>query len=294
MKKIFNTTLSFLLIFFTFEASAQIELPAPSPAGSVYTKVGLTDVEISYFRPKMHGRMIFGSGDNYLLPYGQVWRTGANSGTIVKFSDDITIDDKVLSAGEYLIYTIPGAENWIVGFYKDLSIGGEIQAGPNTEDIALVTEVKPDKLAETIETLTINISDLSADNTSAAIEIAWENTSVKVPFKVNFDEKVMAAIEANTKVPPQNYLAAANYYFTTNRDIQQALKWITMYFDSNESFQNQFWNLHLMAQIQAAAGDIKAARSSAEKSLEIAKKNEGGDFGYIKRNEDFLANLGKK
>ena len=270
---------------------SQIELPAASPPGNIYTKVGLTDVEISYFRPKMRGRQIFGTGDDYLLQYGQVWRTGANAGTVVTFSDDITIDGKSLSAGEYLLYSIPGKEKWMIGFYKDLSIGGGIQAGQKDEDIALATEVMASKLTETVETLTINVSDISADNTGAAIEIAWENTSVKIPFKVDYEKKVMASIDANTKVNPQNYVAAASFYFETGRDPQQALEWITMYFDSNENFGRQFWNLHLMAQIQAAAGDKKGAMATAEKSLELAKNNEGGDFGYVKRNEDLIASL---
>jgi hypothetical protein len=293
MRKISMAFLSFLMFFAAFESNGQIELPAPSPAGTVYSKVGLTDVEISYFRPKMKGRKIFGTGDDYLLQYGQVWRTGANSGTVVSFSDEVSIDGHSIEAGKYLLYAIPGADKWIIGFYKDLSIGGGIQTGLKEEDVAYALGVTPGKRTEPVEVLTINISDISEDNTSAAIEIAWENTSVKVPFQVNFEDKVMASIKANTTVNPQNYVAAANYYYQSGKDPKQALKWITMYFDSNESYQSQFWKIHLMAQIQAATGDIKGAKATAEKSMEIAKNSEGGDFGYIKRNEDFIASLKK-
>jgi len=293
MKKITIAFLSFLLILTAFESNGQIELPAPSPAGTTYSKVGLTDIEISYFRPKMKGRKIFGAGDGYLLQYGQIWRTGANSGTVVSFSDDVSIDGHSVEAGKYLLYTIPDKDKWIIGFYSDVSIGGGIQAGLKEEDVAYKLAVTPGKLTEPVEVLTINISDISEDNTSAAIEIAWENTSVKVPFEVNFEDKIMASIEANTTVRPQNYVAAANYYFSTGKDPQQAFEWITMYFDSNEEYQSQFWNLHLMAQIQAATGDTKGAKATAEKSIEIAKNSEGGDFGYIKRNEDFIASLKK-
>jgi len=86
-------------------------------------------------------------------------------------------------------------------------------------------------------------------------------------------------------------VAAANFYFNTGRDANQALEWIKKYFASDEDYQNQFWNLHLMAQIQQAAGDMDGAIATATKSLEKAKNNEGGDFGYIKRNEDLLAKL---
>jgi len=291
MKKLITIFIGSLFVLTGFPGMAQIELPSASSAGRTYAKVGLTDVEISYSRPKMKGRKIFGSGDGFLLQYGQTWRAGANSGTFVKFSDDVTVNGKKLAAGEYLLYAVPGDLKWEIGFYKDLSIGGGIQTSQNDEDIALLTEVVPGKLTETVQTLTYNISDISEDNTTAAIEMTWEKTSVKIPFTVNFDDKVMKSIEANTKVNPQNYVAAAEYYFSTGKDIQQALKWITQYFDSNESYQNQFWNLHLMAQIQAAAGDKKGAKATAEKSIEIAKKSEGGDFGYIKRNEDLIASL---
>ena len=137
MKKITIVFLSFLMYLTAFEINAQIELPAPSPAGSSYSKVGLTDVEISYFRPKMKGRKIFGAGDDYLLQYGQIWRTGANSGTVVNFSDDVSIDGHALEAGKYLLYAIPNEGKWVVGFYKDISLGGGIQAGLKEEDVAL-------------------------------------------------------------------------------------------------------------------------------------------------------------
>ncbi len=290
MKKITFTIISLLLIFVTATSQAQITLPAPSPAGSVYSKVGLTDVEITYSRPKMKGRKIFGEGSDYLLPYGQLWRAGANAGTTMTISTDITIQGDTLPKGEYLILATPGADQWTVVFYGDISLGGNINDYKD-EDAVMKVNVKPAKLTETVQVLTFNISDIHPDNTGAAIELAWENTSVKVPFEASFDAIIMEQIEASTKVRPQNYVAAANYYFNNGKDVNKALEWITMYFASDASYESQFWNLHLMAQIQQATGDIKGARATAEKSLEKAKNNEGGDFGYIKLNEELLANL---
>lgn len=271
-------------------AWSQITLPAPSPAGKVYSKVGLTDVEITYLRPKMKERKIFGEGDDYLVPYGKMWRTGANAGTLITFSDDVIISGDTVPAGEYMILTIPGADEWTIIFYKDASIGGNMSSYKE-EDAQLKVIVAPVKLTETVQVLTFNVADIHPENTGAAIELAWENTSVKVPFEVNFNDKVMASIEANTKVNPRNYVTAANYYFNTGKDSKQALEWIEKYFAADENYKSQFWNLHLMAQIQKATGDIEGAKATAEESLERASKADGGDFGYIKRNEEFLASL---
>lgn len=292
MKKSFLAILIISMLLGANDAWTQITLPSPSPAGKVYSKVGLTDVEITYSRPKMRDRKIFGEGDDYLVPFGKMWRTGANAGTTITFSDDVTISGETVPAGEYMILTIPGANEWTMVFYKNVSMGGNMD-NYKDEDVQLKVNVAPGKLTETVQVLTFIIADIHPENTGAAIELAWENTSVKVPFEVNFDSKVMAAIEANTKVNPRSYVTAANYYFNTGKDSKQALKWIEMYFAADDSYRSQFWNLHLMAQIQNAAGDTNGAKTTAEESLERASKAEGGDFGYIKRNEEFLASLKK-
>jgi hypothetical protein len=268
-------------------SNAQINLPAPSPAGSVMSKVGLADVQVDYSRPKMKGRKIFGEGSDFLVPFGQVWRTGANSGTIVTTSADLSVAGNTLPAGEYMLITIPGAESWTVIFYKDKSIGGNMGAYKQEND-QLRVDVKSSKLTEAVEALTFNISDLSADGKSGSIELSWENTAVKVPMTHEFDAIVMKEIEAGTKVNAGNYLAAANYYYATDRDLDQAIQWMDLYLADNG---NQFWNIFLKAEIQAKNGDKKGARATSEKSLELAKNAEGGDFGYIKRNEDFIASL---
>ena len=278
------------LMLLATEAFSQISLPRPSPAGSTYSQVGLTDVTIDYFRPKMKGRKIFGAGDDYLVPFGQRWRTGANSGTKITFSDDVKVEGADVPAGEYLLITVPNSDTWEFIFYTDPSIGGNLSRMDDSKIQAKVM-AKASKLTEPVEVLTFNISDISEDNKMAAIELSWENTSVKAGVTADFDARVLADIEKHTKVNPDNYLDAANFYYASGRDPQQALEWIQLYFAADADNENQFWNLHLMAQIQQAAGDTKGAKATAMKSLEKAKANEGGDFGYIKRNEDLLAKL---
>ncbi len=267
-------------------AYAQIETPAASPGATLTTKIGLTDVKISYSRPRIKGRKIFGAGSDFLTPYGAVWRTGANQGTVVSFSDDVEVDGKKLPKGDYLLLSIPGATDWTVMFYKDVALGGNTD-GYKQENDAVRLTVKAEKLTEKVEMFTINITDLSDDNTTARIQLAWENTSVKIPVKADFDSKVMKAIEANTKVNPNSYIAAARYYFETKRDLKKALEWIDLGIAANPE---AFWNINLKAQIQKAAGDKAGAIATAQKSIEVAKKS-GNDFGYIKQNEDLIKSM---
>lgn len=287
-----NKLILLVLMLSTFYgATAQITMPAPSPAGKVYSKVGLTDVSISYSRPKMKGRQIFGDGSDFLIPFGKMWRTGANQGTIITTSADLMVGGQNLPAGEYMILSVPAADSWDVIFYTDPSIGGNV-GNYKQEDEAIRVKGKVSKLSEAVEVLTFNIADISADNTTAAIELAWENTSMKVEIKTDFDKVVMEQIDKSTKVNPNNYAAAANYYYDTDRDLDQAIAWMDKYLESNP---NAFWNIYRKAEMLAKKGDkksVKAAIETANKSIAVAK-NAGDDFGYIKRNEDLIAELSK-
>jgi hypothetical protein len=278
-----------ILIIGTLELKAQINIPQPSPKATVETTVGLTDVSISYFRPSVKGRQIFGSGDDYLQPYGILWRAGANNGSVLKLNTEAMIAGNKVEPGEYLIFMTPGENEWEFKLYSDLSLGGNVgNYDESKEVISVIQEVE--ELDENVETLTYQISDIGEDNKSANIHFEWENVSLKIPFEVSYDEMVMAQIKQNTKVDPRNLITAANYYYTTDKDLKQALTWIDIYLaEGNNSAQ--FWNLHLKAKILAKMGDKKEAKKVAEKSIELAKENSSGDFGYIKRNRDLIDSL---
>lgn len=276
-----------MLATLCFIADAQIETPAPSPAGVVSTRVGLTDVKVTYYRPKMKGRKIFGEGEGFLTPYNVLWRTGASSGTVISFSDDVKVGGKDVKKGEYLLFTKPGASDWTIMLYSDISLGGNT-AGYKTENEVANFTVKSEKLTEKVETLTFNISDIADDDSGANIQLAWENTSVRIPVKVDFDAKVMKSIEANTKVNPGSYITAARYYFDTKKDIKKAIAWMEM--GIAQGNPNAFWNIYVLAQMKQEAGDKAGALSTANKSLDLAKKAED-DFGYVKRNEDLIKSL---
>jgi tetratricopeptide (TPR) repeat protein len=280
-----KNTLTILLAVVCFVATAQVQTPASSPAATVTTVVGLTDVKIDYARPRVKGRKIFGEGPDFLLPNGVIWRTGANSGTKITFGDDVKVEGVAVPKGEYLIFTWPGATEWTVSIYKDIKLGG------NTDDYDKAQEaanfkVKSEKLTEKVETFTINISDIADDSKSAKVQLAWENTSVKFTIGVDYDAKVMKSIDTSTKVNPNNYFNAAVYYLENGKDMKQALEWVNKAVDSNPT---AYWMLYQKARIQKANGDKAGAMTTSTASLAEAKKANNRD--YQKMNEELQKTL---
>lgn len=276
------------LLLASFVAEAQVRTPAPSPAGNVTATVGLTDIKISYFRPSLKGRVIFGNDAAALVPFGKLWRTGANSGTKISFSEDVKIEGIAVPKGEYLLLTWPGATEWTVALNKNLEMGGDMKKYDAAQDVANF-KVKPAKLAEKVETLTFNVGDIAADNKGAKIELAWENTSVKFNVSAEYDAAVLASIESTTKgekVAPYDYFQAAVYYLETGRDLKQALAWVNK---AAEGMSSPFWVLHQKAKIEKALGDKKAALATATASLEASKKAENRDYQMM--NEALIKSL---
>jgi len=265
-------------------ANAQIQTPQPSATASVTTVVGLTDVKIDYSRPSAKGRKIFGEG-TALLPYGAIWRTGANTGTIISFSDDVKVEGIAVPKGEYLIFSWPGASEWTVSLYKDIALGGNTGDYDKTKEAANF-KLKSEKIAEKIETLTINIGDIAADSKTAKVQIAWENTSVKFTIAVDYDAKVMKSIEASTKVNPNNYFNAAVYYLENGKDLKQALEWVNMASASNPT---AFWIMYQKARIQKGLGDKTGALATSKASWEAAKTANNRDYQMM--NEELQKTL---
>lgn len=265
-------------------SEAQVRTPAASPAGSVSSTIGLTDVKIDYFRPRLRGRKIFGEKD-VMYPHGTIWRTGANSGTKISFSDKVKVENIDVPAGEYLIFTWPGDGEWMVSLYKDLSLGGNTQDYDAAQEAAKF-KVKTKKLAEKVETFTISIDDIAVDNKSAKVTLAWENTAVPITVTVDYDAKVMKSIADNTKVNPGNYYQAASYYYETGRDLKQALEWMNLALEGND---DAYWMLHQKAKIQKALGDKKGAIETATASMNVAKK--AGNRDYQTMNQDLIKSL---
>ncbi|WP_018479712.1 DUF2911 domain-containing protein [Pontibacter roseus] len=283
-KALFNIMLSAALLCGAGAVQAQqqgIAMPAASPMSTVTQKVGLADVTVTYSRPSVKGRSIFG-GD--VVPYGKVWRTGANNSTTIKFSDDVTIQGKKVPAGEYALLTIPAQNEWTIILYKDTKLGGNVAAYKQENDQLRFT-VKPQTNPRAVESFTINFANLKSN--SADLEILWDKTIASFPIETDVDSKVMAQIQervVNSKeVSPALYAAAANYYYDNNKDMKQALEWI----QKANANDPKFWNLHAQAKIQAKLKDYKGAVKTAEQSIALAKKENNDD--YVRMNEKAIA-----
>lgn len=280
MKKAFLTLFVAML---TFAVNAQVKTPQPSPLSKLEQKVGLTDVTIEYSRPGMKGRKIFGN----LVPFGKLWRTGANKNTTVTFSEDVTISGTTLKKGSYAIFTKPGASSWEVIFYKNTNNWGTPREWKDS-DVALTTTAKVEKMPMKVETFTITIDDLT--NSSAVIGILWENSYAGIKFSVPTDKAVTKNIESVMAGPSANdYFAAATYYLSENKDINKAKMWIDKAIDMTRE-QPRFWYLRQQSLIHAKAGDKKGAIQAAKSSLMHAEK--AGNADYIKMNKDSLKEWG--
>jgi hypothetical protein len=266
-----------------FSLNAQLETPQPSPASKLEQKVGLTDITISYSRPGVKGRTIFGS----LEPYGKVWRTGANANTTISFSTDVNFAGTDVKAGTYAIYVIPNKDNWEVMLYNETSNWGVPR---NWDESKIVAKTTADVTALdwVVETFTIDINNIKHD--SATLDLIWEKSYVVVPFSVPTDQIVSAAIEKTMAGPgPDDYYSAAVYKLAANKDLDQAMAWIDKAVDMT-SDQPRFWYLRQQSLIHAANGDKDGAIKAAKASLEGAKK--AGNDGYIKMNTDSLKEWG--
>ena len=262
---------------------SQIQTPAPSPGSELHQTVGLTEVVVNYSRPSMRGRTIFGD----LVPYGAVWRTGANMNTTVSFSDSVEVGGSQLAAGTYALYTKPGADQWEVYFYTDTNNGG-LPRQWDADKVAATVTATPVQMPMSVETFTITVDDLS--NNGANLGILWENTYVAVPFAVPTAAKAMQSIETTMGGPSGgDYFAAASYYHDEGQDLAKAKQWIDK---ATEMNPQAYWIWRRKSLIYADSGDKKGAIEAAKKSLALA--TEANNQDYVKMNRESLAEWGAK
>lgn len=284
MKKTLFLTVAVVLTAFV-TAFAQIKTPAPSPVCKISQEVGLTKVEVEYSRPSVKGRKVFGD----LVPFGEMWRTGANASTKVTVGDDAKVGGQDLKKGTYALYTIPGDKEWTVIFYKNTTFWGAPEPKDyKEEDVAVKLKVPVMGLRDLVETLSIDVCNLR--NNSADLEIRWEYTRVVVPIAFDVDTKVMADIKTQMEGPSANtYYAAARYYYEEKKDMKQALEWVNQ---SLAKGGDKFWILRLKANIQAELGMYKDAIATAEQSTKLAAAE--GNADYPRMNEKSIADWRKK
>ncbi|MDL2144611.1 MULTISPECIES: DUF2911 domain-containing protein [Flavobacterium] len=276
MKKLL---IALAIVLAPFASEAQIKTPQASPKGYIKQTVGLTDVEVTYSRPGARGRAVFGN----LVPFGKLWRTGANENTIINFSDDVVIDGKTLKKGKYAIYTIPKIESWEVIFYLSTDNWG-LPENWSDSYVALRTTVKEDALPTPVETFTIGINGL--DPNYGYLEMSWENSHVALKFEVPTAKTATASIEKVLGGPSSNdYFSAATYLFQANGNIETARTYVDKSLDL--SADKPYYILRLKSQIQAKQGDKKGAIETAKISLAAAEAAKNQD--YVKLNKDSIA-----
>ncbi len=259
-------------------ADAQsIKTPQPSPGQTLKQDFGISSIELNYSRPGMKGRKIFGD----LVPYGKVWRTGANSATRIKFSDDVVIGGQPLKAGEYAIYTVPDEKEWEIIINKGSANWG---TDYKQEDDILRVKATPVKLDQPVETFTMQFANVKSNSTE--LQLMWDKTLVSVPITTDVDQKIMAQIDNAMNKDNRPYYQSAMYYMETGRDLNQALTWFDKAIEQNP---NAYWVYHQKANALAKLGKKAEAKTTAQKSMELAKAANNED--YVKLNEKLMNNL---
>ena len=211
----------FTLLLFTVNLSfSQINTPRVSPASEVEQMVGLTEIEIEYSRPSMRGREVFGN----LVPFGKVWRTGADNSTKISFDTDVIISGKTIQSGTYSIFSIPSQNEWIVMLYSDVELWG-VPRNWSDDKIVFSSTYKVNKI-NPVETFTISFNDLT--NNDVNMSISWENTlvdiKINVPTRSMVEKDISNVLNDNPKA--SDYYAAAVFYRQENINLSQALLWM--------------------------------------------------------------------
>lgn len=277
MKKILFSAIAALSLI---ASEAQLRTPAPSPSQTIKQDFGLSSVELSYSRPAMKGRKIFGD----LVPFGKVWRTGANNATIITFGEEVTIGGTKVPAGKYGLLTIPDKKSWTIIISKQTDVTSP-SAYKQDQDVVRV-EAKTMDMNSAMETFTMQFADVKP--TSCELHIMWDKTAVALPISVDVEKKIMTQIDQLMNKDNRPYYNAAMYYMDNGKDLNQALSWFDKAVEMNPS---AFWIHHQRANCLAKLGKKAEAKAAAEKSKELAAAAKNDD--YVKLNEKLLAELEK-
>ncbi|MFL5741254.1 MAG: DUF2911 domain-containing protein [Flavisolibacter sp.] len=265
----------FLSVFCSI--AQQIRTPQPSPTQTIKQDFGIGSIELSYSRPGVKGRKIFGD----LVPYGKVWRTGANNATTLNFSDSVIIGGTGIAPGKYGLLSIPDKDQWTFIITKQLDVTNP--AAYKEENDLVRVKVKPVATTSNVETFTMQFSNVKP--TSTDLQIMWESTMVSLPIAVNYDNKLMADIDRALQ-DSRPYYQAALYYMETGRDLNQALDWLNKAIDQNPK---AYWVYHQKANALAKLGKKDEARKAAQTSMQLAKDQQNDD--YVRLNENLLERL---
>jgi hypothetical protein len=262
------------LLLMTAGAAAQVPgLTAPdaSPEATVSQVVGLTELSVSYHRPATNGRVVWGT----LVPYGQVWRAGANQNTTVSFSTPVTVNGTALAAGTYGLHMIPTANDWTVIFSREAGAWGSFSYDEK-EDAARVT-AKPEAAPQQ-ERLSYTFDDPTTD--SVVLAMRWEKLRVPLAVRIDLGRTVLETYKAQLRGLPrfgwQGWNQAANWAAQNSLDLEDALTWA----DRSIAMNRNFANLRTKALVMTKKGDTAAADALTKEALSIATEVEINAYGY--------------
>jgi hypothetical protein len=277
MKTLFKPTIAIICCLLLVNlCNGQALMPQVSSSQTIIQDFGLGKVTLTYGRPNMNERKIFGS----LEPYGTVWRTGANGAPKLTFTDEISILGNKIPAGNYSLFTIPNKDMWTIILNKTADQWGAYDY--KMEDDILRIDLKPSKINPSVETFSILFSDVKPGKMN--LDLMWENTLISIPMDVDFDSKVMSNIQKAMYIDKKPYFAAAQYYYNNNKDINQALLWIN---EAEKTDQKAPWYKYWKAKILLKSGDKAGAIATAKAGAELAKAVNNQE--YVSLNESIIA-----
>lgn len=236
-----------------------MKLPAPSPTAVIKQDFSTSNIEITYSRPSMRGRKIFGD----LIPFGQVWRTGANAATKISFGEDVMLAGQLLKAGTYALYTTPGENSWKVIINKGISNWGV--SGFDEKDDVLQFDIPVKKTSEAVQSFTISIDNINGNKCD--LVLSWENTKVIIPVFADNNKKISEYLETSISNPKRPYQQAANYYLETNQNLDKAIEYTDKAIAENN---DAFWLYWLKARIYQKQGKKTEAIAAAQKAADLA------------------------
>ncbi|MDG1973909.1 MAG: DUF2911 domain-containing protein [Flavobacteriaceae bacterium] len=257
--------LALTLIFISYLSYSQLLSPVASPKTKIIQKVGLVDINLEYSRPSKKNRKIFGG----LVPYGKIWRTGANNPTLISFSENIKLNNKLIEKGDYHIYSVPSESKLDLIIYEKTDAWGSLSDFDESLIKARVVSNFID-LPLTVETFTIAFNDIS--NNGASLIINWDNKQAVYMIDVLTKGKMIENINKTLSENPSanDYRKAAVYYYEEKIDIAKAVKWIDSAFKDTDNLK--YWQLRYKALIYEKAGNIIKAKEYAEKGFKNAKE----------------------
>ncbi|WEA03629.1 DUF2911 domain-containing protein [Mucilaginibacter sp. SJ] len=279
MKKLFTCIIT-MMIFTAVNVYAQLT-PQPSSTQSIVQDFGLGKISLVYSRPDVRGRKIFGG----MEPYGKVWRTGANSATVIKFTDEVSMEGNKIPAGEYGLFSIPGENEWTIILSKQPKQWGAYNY--KEADDFLRFKVKTEHLKVLTETMTLAFSNVAA--TTCDLQMMWEHSGFTIHMTTDIDAKVMARIDSAMNTDKKPYYEALIYYYNNNKNLDKALAWATeLEKDKNfPPFVPKLWK----ARILLKKGDKAAAITTAQEGAKMAADMKTDE--YVRLNNELIAQAKK-